>query len=81
LQKDRKHLHLPFYAHHPRVNNDIASQNSNAHKEKLKIRQSAITPIARSHIAEMSQARFGKHQISLICDIAIVVMPDPCDLR
>ena len=36
LQKDRKHLHFPFYAHHPRANNDIASQNSNAHKEKLK---------------------------------------------
>ena len=46
LQKDRKHLHFPFYVHHSRVNNDIASKISNAHKENLKVRRSAITPIA-----------------------------------
>ena len=67
-----KHLHFPFYAQDPRVNNDIASQIGNAHEENLKIPRSAITPIPRSHIAEMSQARYGERQIPAICDIAIM---------
>ena len=60
----------------PRVKNNIALQQSNTHKEKLK--DSPIYDNTDRKIAyrRNEPASCGKHQTSMICDVAITTVCD-----